>query len=77
MYADVDELRLRAAYVASVCLQIGWLVLAPQQLAVTNASAEDEAAFRDFITEVDEAILEVARLDSPPSAPGRERRLGS
>jgi len=77
MYADVDELRLRAAYIASVCLQIGWLVLAPQQLAAANASAEDGAAFRDFITEVDEAILDVARLDSPPSAPGGERRLGS
>jgi TetR/AcrR family transcriptional regulator, repressor for neighboring sulfatase len=64
-YADVDELRLRAAYIASLCLQIGWLVLAPQQLAATDASADEEAVFRDFISEVDELILDVARR--PPS----------
>jgi AcrR family transcriptional regulator len=65
MYADVDDLRLRAAYIASLCLQIGWLVLAPQQLAAANASAEEATAFRDFITDVDELILDVARGPAP------------
>ena len=57
---DVDETRLRAAYVASSCLQLGWLAMAPQQLAAANATPRQRAQIRDFIVEVDYAILPIA-----------------
>jgi AcrR family transcriptional regulator len=57
---DVDETRLKAALVASTCLQIGWLAVSNWYLASVDATDDERDDIERFVVEVERSILDQA-----------------
>jgi AcrR family transcriptional regulator len=54
---EVDETRLKAALVASTCLQIGWLAVSNWYLASVDATDDEREAIERFVVDVERSIL--------------------
>jgi AcrR family transcriptional regulator len=57
---QVDETQLKAALVASTCLQMGWLAVSDWYLASVDASGDERTTIENFVIEVERSILELA-----------------
>jgi len=57
---DVDDARLKAALVASTCLQMGWLAVSNWYLASVDATDDERVLIEDFVIEVERSILDLA-----------------
>ncbi|MCU1360590.1 MAG: hypothetical protein JWN99_1879 [Ilumatobacteraceae bacterium] len=57
---QVDETRLKAALVASTCLQMGWLAVSTWYLASVDATDDERASIEQFVVDVERSILELA-----------------
>ena len=57
---DIDLAHMKAALVASGCLQIGWLAAAPWYLASIDASADERVVIDEMLVEIERSILDVA-----------------
>lgn len=60
----LDPTRLKAALVASTCLQIGWLAVSDWHLASVDATADERSAIEAFVVEVERSILDTALGDT-------------
>lgn len=56
----IDETRLKAALVASTCLQMGWLAVSNWYLASVDASDHERTAIESFVIDVERSILTLA-----------------
>ncbi|MBI5090443.1 MAG: helix-turn-helix transcriptional regulator [Actinobacteria bacterium] len=54
---EVDEGRLKAALVASTCLQIGWLAVSNWYLASVDATDHERDVIERFVIDVERSIL--------------------
>jgi AcrR family transcriptional regulator len=54
---EVDEARLKAALVASTCLQIGWLAVSNWYLASVDATDDERELIERFVVDVERSIL--------------------
>lgn len=57
---DVDDVRLKAALVASTCLQMGWLTVSNWYLASVDATEQERKSIEDFVIELERSILTFA-----------------
>lgn len=56
----VDESQLKAALVASTCLQIGWLAVSDWYLASVDATDQERRSIESFVVDVERSILDLA-----------------
>jgi AcrR family transcriptional regulator len=57
---EVDEVQIKAALVASGCLQIGWLAMSQWYLASIDATDDERQTIERFVVEVERSILSQA-----------------
>ena len=57
---EVDEVQIKAALVASTCLQIGWLAVSQWYMASVDATADERQVIEQFVVEVERSILDQA-----------------
>ena len=57
---EVDVAHIKAALVASACLQIGWLAASNWFLAATDATSAERELVTSLLVDIDRSILDVA-----------------
>lgn len=62
---DLDPTQLKAALVASACLQIGWLAVSNWHLESVAATDDERQIIESFVNDVERSMLQLAMQNHP------------